>query len=65
MNALAYELHHTDAGSHDPFELRVRAVVPAPIVGVSNVTRVHHRIGEAYVLSGPRYPRVLLSGDWS
>lgn len=66
FRGVAYELHHVDAGCHEPFPLAcIIPLTPAPIVPVSNVTRVHHRAGEAFVLSGPRYPRVLLKGDWS
>lgn len=68
MKALAYELHHVDAGCHEPFPLvRTIPITPAPIVPVSNVVRVHRRDedGVTFVLSAPNYPRVLLKGDWS
>lgn len=64
---VAYQVHHVDADWElQAFPLaRTVPLTPAPIVPVSNVTRVHHRAGEAFVLSGPSYPRVLLKGDWS
>lgn len=66
MKPLAYEKHHVELDWHVSFPLtRTVPITPAPVVPVSNVTRVHHRAGEAFVLSGPRYPRVLLKGDWS
>lgn len=68
MNALAYELHHVDAGCHEPFPLtRVLPVVPAPILGISNTRRAisRPREGSVYVVGLPHAPRHIMRSDWT
>ncbi len=48
------------------FELtRVVAIAPAPVMPITNVSRVHHRDDMTCFIEGPAYPRIMLAGDWT